>query len=225
MLNSTVRTVKYLVLLLILPLLLVGCFDFVEEVDLKKDGSGAVKYKLNLSQSKTKLSSIMLMDSIRGYAVPSREKIHQKLEDLKSELAGQKGLHNVRTSENWADFIFKIEFDFDSIGAINAGLKQLTDKDEMAKKYFYEPFKLSGNKFIRNYKSQNLSELGNMRATNTDVLQEAGYVGIYRFEKSVSSQVNSNYSISKSGKAVMFKSTFLDLIDNNVTLQNSITLR
>ena len=49
-----------------------SCFEIVEEVTLKKDGSGEMSFSINLSQSKTKLNSIMLMDSINGYKVPKK---------------------------------------------------------------------------------------------------------------------------------------------------------
>ena len=53
-----------------LLLLLSSCFDIVEEIDLNENGSGTYGITLNLSQSKIRLSSIMLLDSSQGYKVP-----------------------------------------------------------------------------------------------------------------------------------------------------------
>ena len=57
----------------------VKTIDFVEDIKIHDNGSGEAKFKLNLSKSKTKIGGIMLMDSIRGFPVPSKEKIHEKL--------------------------------------------------------------------------------------------------------------------------------------------------
>ena len=77
--SSTCKILKFYLLLAAITAVLSGCFDFVEEIKLHDNGSGAVKYKLNLSKSKTKIGGIMLMDSIRGFPVPSKEKIQKKL--------------------------------------------------------------------------------------------------------------------------------------------------
>nr|BFF39643.1 hypothetical protein BACY1_14480 [Tenacibaculum mesophilum] len=59
-------------------LLFTSCFEFVEEVSFNKDGSGSAVLTINLSKSKTKLASIMLLDSINGYKVPSKVTIRKK---------------------------------------------------------------------------------------------------------------------------------------------------
>lgn len=57
---------KYLLSIFIL-LCFSSCFQVIEEINLTKAGSGTVNLTLNLSASKTKVASVMLMDSIQGY--------------------------------------------------------------------------------------------------------------------------------------------------------------
>ena len=66
-------------LLCFLVLLCTSCFELVEELTLNENGSGEYEFTANLSQSKTKLKSIMLMDKVNGYEVPSQEKIKQAM--------------------------------------------------------------------------------------------------------------------------------------------------
>lgn len=73
-------------ILIISFLSITSCFEIIEEIDLKSDGTGTMTYTLNLSKSKSKLASIMLLDSINGYKVPSRADIQKGLEDIVSEL-------------------------------------------------------------------------------------------------------------------------------------------
>lgn len=223
--KSILKNIKYLLLFTSFPLLLSGCFDFVEEIHLNEDGTGTVKYKLNLSKSKTKLGSIMLLDSIKGFAVPDEDALHQKLTHLKSHLTEQQGLRNVQLEENWDDFIFEISFDFDSVAALNGGFESAMSKDEHAKAFFFAPFKASEDRFERNYIHQDYSVLKGWDDNFIEVLENATFIAVYRFDKNVVSQSNSNYLLSKNGKAVLFKSSFLDLIKKKSTLLNTITLK
>ena len=77
--------------------LFTSCFEFVEEVTFNKDGSGSAVLTINLSKSKTKLASIMLLDSINGYKVPSKVTIRKKVQEIVSKIKGTKGVHNVKT--------------------------------------------------------------------------------------------------------------------------------
>ena len=223
--KSILKNIKYLLLFASFPLFLSGCFDFVEEIHLNEDGTGNVKYKLNISKSKTKLGSIMLMDSIKGFAVPDEDDLHKKLVSLKSHLTEQQGLRNVQLKENWDDFIFEIRFDFDSVAAINDGFESAMSKDKHAKSFFFAPFDASENRFKRNYIHQDYSALNGWNNNFIEVFENSNFIAVYRFDKIVESQSNSNYLRSKNGKAVMFKASFLDLIKKRSTLLNTITLK
>ena len=64
---------KYFYFLLIL--LLTSCIEIIEDLKLNSDGSGTFKYSINLSQSKTKTSAILALDSLYGEKVPKISEI------------------------------------------------------------------------------------------------------------------------------------------------------
>lgn len=68
---------KLLSFIVLIPFLS-SCFEVIEEIALKNDGTGDVVLTINLSQSKTKVASVMLLDSVQGYKVPSKQKIQQE---------------------------------------------------------------------------------------------------------------------------------------------------
>ena len=225
MMKSIWKNIKYLLIFFGLSLSLSGCFDFVEEIQLNNDGSGLLKYKLNLSKSKTKLSSIMLMDSIRGFAVSDQDEIHEKLIDLKLHLQDQEGLSDVVVKENWGEYIFEVSLHFDNIESVNHGFESVMSKDQFAKGLFFTPFESSGDRFVRNYVHQDYSSIQGWDRNFTEVFSDSKFTAVYKFGRLVDSQTNPKYLISKNRKAVMFKSSFLDLIKKEATLQNSIVLQ
>ena len=43
-----------------------SCFQIIEEITMRNDGTGDVLLTINLSQSKTKVATVMLLDSVQG---------------------------------------------------------------------------------------------------------------------------------------------------------------
>jgi len=216
---------KCLLLIWILPVMFASCLDFTEEIQFNQDGSGTASYKLNLSKSKTKVSTVMLLDSVKGYAVPSKEKVHSKLLSLKSELSKQKGIKNVVLREDWNEYIFQIKFDFDSVSNLNAGFGELAKKNEKGMKYFYSPYSFGVKEFVRHDRIEEVEELAKIKKQNYESLKQANYVCIYKFARAVAQNDNTAYKTSKNLKAVMFKSTFLDLIEQKSSLKNSVSFK
>jgi len=223
--SSTCKILKFYLLLAAITAVLSGCFDFVEEIKLHDNGSGAVKYKLNLSKSKTKIGGIMLMDSIRGFPVPSKEKIQKKLSEMKSLLNGQEGISNVKITENWSEYIFQLTMDFEHVNKLNLALKKTLAKEEKAKKYVYDAYSYSESKFSRNYIAQDYNEFSQWKTDVSTVLEGANLILIHRFDEPIVSKENAKYMLSKNSKSVMFRASFLDLKEKKVTLQNTVSLK
>jgi hypothetical protein len=61
-----------------------GCFEIIEQISLKDDGSGNFQLVLNLSQSKTKINSFMKMKTVNGHPVPDKEEVRQKIAEIET---------------------------------------------------------------------------------------------------------------------------------------------
>ena len=51
----------------------------MDELTIHDDGSGTLKYAINLSSSRVKVNSILALDSLDGKKVPSIEEIKTKI--------------------------------------------------------------------------------------------------------------------------------------------------
>jgi hypothetical protein len=49
---------------------LTSCIELIDDITINSDGSGKLKYSINLSSSKTECNSLILLDSLNGYKVP-----------------------------------------------------------------------------------------------------------------------------------------------------------
>ena len=65
---------KYLLLFFLIGLV-TSCIEISDDLTLNNDGSGTLRYKINLSASKVKVNSILALDSLDGKPVPSKTQI------------------------------------------------------------------------------------------------------------------------------------------------------
>jgi hypothetical protein len=68
------------------------------------------------------------------------------------------------------------------------------------------------------------TEFNKLKAKDKAVFNGATYTSIYRFESAVTSTTNPASNVSKSKKAVMLKSSIMDLINGKINVSNTIQL-
>lgn len=219
---------KYNYLLSIFVLLCFSsCFQIIEEINLGKTGAGTVNLTLNLSASKTKVASLMLMDSIQGYKVPSRQTIQKELDEIVTYLKKSPGISNVQKKIDFENYIVSVSFAFREIANINQVnqnvLKKLKIKGLNNSSYTYN---LANQIFQRNYQhtKEAVLEYNKLKPEVKKIFKDATYVSIYRFENPVTLSTNPLAKISKSKKAVMLNTGVLGLINGKTDLSNRITI-
>lgn len=204
-----------------------SCFQVIEEINLAKNGSGTVNLTLNLSASKTKVASLMLMDSIQGYKVPSRQTIIKELDEVVAYLRKSPGISNVQKKIDFENYIVSVSFAFKEIANINQVnqnvLKKLKVKGLSSSSYAYNA---ATQVFQRGYQHtpEATAQYNKLKLEVKKIFNDAAYVSIYRFEQPVASSNNSLAKISKSKKAVMLNTSVLGLINGKTNIGNRITL-
>ncbi|WP_346983536.1 hypothetical protein [Chryseobacterium sp. POE27] len=212
-------------LLLLLPLLLVtSCFDILDKVNVKADGSGEYTLILNASKSKTRLASISKMETINGKKVPKRAEIEAKINEAARIFKATPGISNVKTSMDFDNYIIKLSCSFRKIENINTGLDQLKARNIIGKMvptniYGQNPAK---KVFTRNKVSTFKSDYDKMSSADKEIFNDARYISVLQFENTVKSQSNNQYSLSPNRKAVKLEANVLDLILQKKQLQNNI---
>ena len=121
---------KYLIYPFLLGCVLccTSCFDVLEEINLNQDGSGHMLVTFNLSKSKTKLASVMMLDSINGHKVPSEDDINEALKDIVDHLEKTRGISNIQNTKDFDNYIFTVSCDFKNIESVNGIFKDLIEK-------------------------------------------------------------------------------------------------
>lgn len=213
------------ILIVTLPLLiLTSCFDILDKVNVKADGSGEYTLILNASKSKTRLASISKMETINGRKVPKRPEIEAKVNEAAKIFKSTPGISNVKTSMDFDNYIIKLSCNFSKIENINAGLEQLKARNIIGKMIPTQIYNqnLAKKIFVRNKVNTFKSDYDKMSKADREIFNDARYITVLQFENAVKSQSNTAYSLSPNRKAVKMEANITDLILQKKPLQNTI---
>jgi len=205
-------------------LLLTSCFDILDKVNVKADGSGEYSLILNASKSKTRLASISKMETINGKKVPKRPEIEAKINEAARIFKATPGISNVKTSMDFDNYIIRLSCHFSKIENINAGLEQLKARNIIGKMIPTQIYSqnLAKKIFIRNKVNTFKSDYDKMSKADKEIFNDARYISVLQFENTVKSQSNAAYSLSPNKKAVKLEANIIDLIIQKKQLQNNI---
>lgn len=221
------KKIRLFILLLCFPLLFSSCFEIIEEITMRADGSGDMTITVNLSQSKTKVASILMMDSINGYKVPSRQTIQREVNEAVANLKKMPGISNVKSTTDFNNYIASISFSFKDVANVNNISKNILEAQKIkANNISTYTFNKSTGTFARDYKYYNTakSEFSKLKKEDKEVFKTASYTSIYRFPVPIAKQSNAQAKVSKSQKATMQKCSVMDLINGKVSVSNQIQL-
>jgi hypothetical protein len=212
-------------LFLFIPLLLMtSCFDILDKVNVKTDGSGEYTIILNASKSKTRLASISKMETINGKKVPKRPEIESKINEASRIFKATPGISNVKTSMDFDNYIIKLSCNFKKIENINAGLEQLKAKNILGKMIPTQIYSqnIAGKSFTRNKVNTFKSDYDKMSKADKEIFNDAKYTSVLQFENMIKSQTNNSYLLSPNKKAVKLEANVLDFILQKKQIQNNI---
>ncbi len=217
------RNTLYIALLLILS----SCFEIVEDITFKNDGSGNLKVICNLSQSKSELNTLIRMDSSSGYRIPSKLEIDEHLDLTLKVLKSTEGLSNVTLKRDYTNWIFEIQAEFKSVKYLEEGLKKINDEFVGDRSYFQaDALVYDGKSLVRDVKVPDEETRKYLnKPTEKRILSLAKYTTIYHFERPIVSCTNKNAKISPSRKAIMLQSNLINLINGEESIKNLIKLK
>lgn len=224
------RNISRKLLYLVLPFCLflsTGCFEILEDITIKANGTGTFYYTVNMSQSKAKLKSVMSLDSVDGYRIPKKADIEKDLKKAETTLKGVKGISNVQLVSNFEDYIFSMKYDFTSVAALNESLQALAQAFSNEKNRVPgadNNFSLTSKLFERKSNYDPKKESKKLRAKDSEILAKATYTSVYHFEKTITKYSNKDARLSPNKKNVMVKVNLLQLVNGEKQIANRIEL-
>lgn len=130
-LNQMRKTLKslqkqfFFILLLMLVLLLQGCIEIVEKIDVNHDRSGSVNLSVSVMQGNFLLSLIKL-----GVDMDVLSEVEDLAEDAAATLRSSPGISNVQVTGSNKRGMVSLSFDFDNQRNLNRALYRVAGQDK-----------------------------------------------------------------------------------------------
>jgi hypothetical protein len=214
----------YLIPLLCFVFLFQSCFEVIEEVKMKDDGSGHFNFVINFSQSKTKINSVLKMEKINGYDIPSKDEIKKEASRLEELAQNTTGISNVKTNIDLTNYIFVVDLDFQKISNLNAVFLKLKNSKKIDPTITTDYFTFADKKFVRSQKVPIKTLYDKLKKTDKEVFENAKYTSVYKFDSTIKSFSNKNATPSKSKKAIKLNGSVINVINGSEKIENTITL-
>ncbi|MDP4797707.1 MAG: hypothetical protein NWR50_02480 [Crocinitomicaceae bacterium] len=206
---------------------LTSCIEIIDDITLKNDGSGTLKYTINLSESKVKINSILALDSLDGKKVPSIPEMEERIASFKKKLSAKTGISNVTIESNFTNYIFKLQCDFTNVVALQNALKDVIEEESKEKNITeldQNWLSWDGLKMTRSIPEITVKKTKEIKAEDIELMKQGNYTSITRFERAVEKFDNAAAVLSKNKMAVMIKTNPYALTQNSNILENSIYL-
>jgi len=196
-------------------LLLTSCFEITEKIKHNSNQSGDYSLVVDFSNSWFKTKSAIMLEEVDGVSIPNEEDIKSKLAQFRADASKIKGTSKIATSYDFENYIFKINFSYNSIETLNAVLNTIDKKNTLVH------FKDNNGKFERIASYPLPKDLAKKEDKKEDLLK-ANITAVYTFDKDVATVQNQNSKLSKSKKTVFLKQNIWNVLNNNKLMNNSI---
>ena len=218
------KQLKYF-LILGLIISLPSCFELIEEVDMNEDGSGRYQIILNLSQSKSNINGLMLLDEVNGYKIPSHQRIIQAKNNISDSIRRMNGVSKLKVELDSINYILDLSFNFDKVERINETVNKIiksyfNENDAKASYYRYR-----NQNFYRTPGALTGLLYQKIKSSDRNVLDNASYTSVYRFKKEVDNMTNTLAKVSPNKKVVFLHAPMQKMIMNPKLFKNYIKLK
>ncbi|MCT4560645.1 MAG: hypothetical protein N4A41_04630 [Crocinitomicaceae bacterium] len=205
-----------------------SCVEILDDISFNLDGSGTLKYNINLSASKVKINSILALDSLNGQKVPTIEEIEKEIQRFSQAFSKKQGVSNVVIESDFENFLFKLQCDFENVDLLQKAILE-TVKEEMKGDNSVinsqiKWLKLTPELLQRSIPEFNTDKIKNLKQEDLDLLQKGTYISITRFQKPVKEFSNPKAILSKNKTAVMLRANTYEVSQNPEILENTIYL-
>lgn len=204
-----------------------ACGEIIDDLTLRADGSGVWKLKINLSESTVKINSLLALDSLNGYRVPSIDDIRSRTSRFAYVLRAQPGIQSAQIEFDYTHFIWNLTIDFHSIKELESAVVESL-KDQNIKDVGLPPTDFvifSGNVIQKQFPFDLKRATSKLKQEDKERVATGRYVSILRTPTVILKNSNIRYQIAKNGLATMAKFSLGECMDNSQILSNQTTLK
>ena len=209
---------------LLASLILPGCLTIEETYEFKRNGSGMMEYRIEVSEMADFLESLNTDES----SLPT-DKL--SMADMAPQLSEIEGVSHVEVLDNIAEKVYGLRFQFKNMTALNEALNLLLIKDPETNPHVF--FSQNDNVIIRNHLNTRQSIASDFLESTEEsrkamaVLQSMNYKINMKFARPVKVvyAMAETSLIGKKSKEVKLETSMRELLEESEMLNTSVVLK
>lgn len=209
------RYLGFVLLLAVSSFTLTGCFELLEEVHYRKDGSGTYKFTMDMSQMKAMLEMAMSADTTGSVNLDTLSAMPR---EMSKKLQGMPGITNIKEINDMENFVFGVEYEFKDIEALNNATMASSIDPELGKaaeRVFTgskKSFERLNSKAMASALDEAMGAAGEGEEAEMAMmfLKDVSFTFVYNFDRKVKKVSNSLAKISDDKKSVTLKYFLFD---------------
>ncbi len=203
---------------LLIAVVFTGCIDIVEEINVNKDQSGHLSYRIETNDLGGILNSISGLIDIQ-----IENQLTAKASEYAEKLRGKKGIENVNYSLNKKTGIYELSFDFATSRDLNDALYEVAGyrKNLFSPQYIritnHKVKRINFAPWLRKYLKHE-----NIDIPSKDVLDLVQFKSIVKVPEVAKNVKNKNSKLAENGLEIVQKNSLTDILNNKVNVGNTI---
>jgi hypothetical protein len=219
----------WLPLIACFSLSLSGCLDILEEITIKKDGSGTFVNKMDASKAAEMIAAMSALDSTGQMGAQMKFTFDSIFNAEWQKYKKVAGISNIKMDTS-QPFVYQISMDFENINALNNAMVVGKEEiDGMKNLFTFEKGLFERKDHMTGFDmgkimGENDSDESTKEMTR-NLMKDMTYSMVYNLPNTVKSLSNSSATLTEDKKTVRLKCNFLDLIDKKISLGNKIVFK
>ncbi len=219
----------WLLLITCFSMSLSGCLDVLEEITLKKDGSGTFVNKMDASKAAEMITTLSALDSTGQMGAQMKFTFDSIFDAEWHKYKMIAGISNIKIDTS-QPFIYQVSMDFENINALNTAMIAGKEDIEALKNLFtfekglFERKDHMAGFDLGKISGENDSDESTKEMTR-NLIKEMTYSIVYNLPYAVKSMTHSSATLTDDKKTVRLKCSFLDLMDKKIGIGNKIVLK
>ncbi|MEM1121699.1 MAG: hypothetical protein AAGJ18_14705 [Bacteroidota bacterium] len=215
---------KKVLLFSFLALCFTSCFEIVEQIDVKNDGTGKMLVTLDMSESKEDLKGYMESGEVGNMSLPSQTELNNYLGRIEKTIESVEGMSDATAKGDFNEFIFTFEANFADVQSMNKAVNKLTKELSRGMLSLNIKYEYVNGQFTRSFGNIIAPEdYEKLPVIQRFVLESARMASVYTFSQPVKKMTNANAKLSSNKKTVEFKSTLGDIAKGTKAVKNTIS--
>ena len=216
--GSIIMKKKLVFLILLISMILSGCIDLIEEIDVHKDQSGHISYRIETNEVGGLLNSLSgLID------LSFEDQLKEKADEYAKALHGKKGIENVQFTSDRKTGKYELSFDFSTSQDLNSALYEVAGyKRNLLSPHYINltKHKIKKINFAPWIKKYLVKE--NIEIPSEEFLDLVQFTSIVNIPEVATSVRNKKSRKAENGMQITLTNSLTDVINNKVDVGNRI---